>query len=181
MIIVRSNHTCLPGKLDKIWYTVVNYKVDIGSTWFTEKRRFVMQRLPGRCPHCGGTYTLDEGVNKCLMCSRKVTRKPEKAAYYEYNREAILVDVKLIGRAATRGKWGIPQGSMSRLMKRWLNKNGSVPTPAKEPSIDGTWPLLPAFSSSWDTEVQLRWLDVYSEIMLSAKKEAIPHEQDAKG
>lgn len=120
-----------------------------------------VERLPGRCPHCGGTFMVDEDGNKCTACSRVVKGNITKGLYYEYNKDAILADIKLIGRRDTSRKWKIPQGSFSRLLTRW-SKNGAYDLAPAGRKSRAAGPFgLPAWSDSWGTELQLKWLDIF--------------------
>lgn len=125
-----------------------------------DKMRLVV-RLPGRCPNCSGTYILDDGVNKCVSCARTVETLKAKSRYYDANQEAILDDVKNLGRARARSRWKIPKGSFARLVLRW-SKDGA-PAPAPAPAADGKLfvPALPAFDSSWSERIQEKWLEIW--------------------
>ncbi|KKN22388.1 hypothetical protein LCGC14_0915800 [marine sediment metagenome] len=90
-----------------------------------------VQRLHGRCPHCQGTYIVDAGVNTCLACSRTIEGVQDMRLYYDFNKKEIMTDIKQLRRPAALKKWGIPGGSINRLLTRWA-KNG---TPEPEPAL----------------------------------------------
>lgn len=110
----------------------------------------------------------------------KSIRKRHK--YYEANKEAIIADLLSLGRAATQKKWGIPVGgTLPSLEKRWLTEEQRSTIPSnpgrpKEPPhpstsstpSNGRLPPFPQFSDKWQPEVQLQWLEVYSDL---AKRE----------
>lgn len=109
----------------------------------------------------------------------------ERHRYYEANKEAIIADLLTKGRTATRNKWNIASSSLHSLMTRWLTDEQklkipitsptSSPTPGETPHpsttstpSNGRLPPFPPFSDTWQPEVQLQWLEVYSEL---AKRE----------
>ena len=142
------------------------------------------RRLPGRCPQCDGTFLIDEGVNKCVACSRTIEGIQDMQRYYKYNRPEIEADLKALGRKAAREKWCIPGGTMSGLLARWAKKDKTpppppAPKPEKYLSVDGEgviemgedhgpvlkpagFPVLPAFSNDWTPEVQIKWLEAWT-------------------
>jgi hypothetical protein len=90
-----------------------------------------------------------------------------------------------LGRTATREKYGIPTASsLLSLEKRWLDpdqramvdransgpeavKPAGKPTAKQNPgtSGDNRLPQFPEFSGSWDPQVQVKWLEVYAELV----------------
>jgi len=112
--------------------------------------------------------------------------KGERHDYYESNKEAIIADLLSTGRTATREKWNIPKGTLGKLMSRWLTKEQKAAIPISEPEApvttsesphpstnstpsNGRLPPFPPFSDKWETEVQLQWLEVYSELATKEK------------
>ncbi len=92
-------------------------------------------RLPGNCPHCGGTFMVDKDGNKCMACSRVCSTHPEMKLYYDFNKEAIQADIHRLGRKKARIKWGIPWGSYTGLLTRWSRNGTPAPAPAGESMI----------------------------------------------
>jgi ribosomal protein L37AE/L43A len=105
--------------------------------------------------------------------------------FYESHRKEITRDLLTLGRTATREKYGIPTASsLLSLEKRWLDpdqramvdransgpeavKPAGKPTAKQNPgtSGDNRLPQFPEFSGSWDPQVQVKWLEVYAELV----------------
>lgn len=130
-----------------------------------------MEKLPGRCPHCGGTLFIEDGVNKCLACSREVEGPQAMYRYYEYNKEAIMASMEEVGIKKTTVKWKIPPGSIEKLRRRW-SKNGT-PEPGQAILPDGSaGPYgLPPWSDSWPYAVMLQWLEYWFYFKIKEKEE----------
>lgn len=130
-----------------------------------------MSRIKGKCPTCGGDLFLEDDVPKCFACSRFIRTNPQKTAYYNANKEAILADVATRGRPTALDSWHITGSTFHNLKKRWDRNGSPPPDPPPAPAGRYVFPELPVFSDSWPEEVQLRWLDTYREILSSSKKE----------
>ncbi len=96
-----------------------------------------VERLPGRCPHCGGTFIIDEGVNKCLACSRTIEGIGGMKRYYIANQPELLANIAALGRYKTRLKWKIPSGTFTGLLRRWSNNGTPEPLPAAGEEPEG--------------------------------------------
>jgi len=130
-----------------------------------------VERLPGRCPHCDGTYVVTDGVNKCVACSRSIEGIQDMKSYYLKNKPAILADIKLQGSKAARKAWKIPAGTMNGLLARWSRNGTPTPAPAKTPAIKAGLPSFPAFDSSWTEAVALRWLEIWLYLEVKRREE----------
>lgn len=110
----------------------------------------------------------------------------ERHAYYEEHKDEIIADLLSIGRTATRKKWNIPLGgSIEGLMKRWLTTEqiasmastrgrpttpaSDNPTPPPDPRI-GVGPKFPEFNDTWGDIVQVKWLEVFVELIKERKE-----------
>jgi len=93
--------------------------------------------------------------------------------YLEDHRGEITADLLSLGRVATRAKWGIPTSTMHGLQQKWLTEDqrAQIPVPLTQanPAADpgaarsgnGRLPNFPEFSATWDTSIQIKWLEVY--------------------
>jgi len=104
---------------------------------------------------------VEDGVNKCLACSRTIKGNHSKSKYHNYNKTAILADYAKIGQTSTCKKWNIPSGTIVGLVRRWGVK--PLELPALELAKTGeAGPFgLPAWSDSWGEELQLKWLEMW--------------------
>ncbi|MCJ7576487.1 MAG: hypothetical protein MUO80_07455 [Dehalococcoidia bacterium] len=145
-----------------------------------------------KCPKCKTRTLVREGED--LVCSQchehfpaptgghipingrrkkakkaKLGRSPQqsasKHAYYESNKQQMVTDLLTFGRMPTRKKWNISPSTLSTLEKRWL-------TPDQKAILDNMTfrpeiqlPQLPEFSNSWDPQVQVKWLEIYGELL----------------
>ena len=128
---------------------------------------------------------VEEGVNKCMACSRAIKGIGDKHLYYLKNKPAILADINLAGQTKARKKWLIPSGTLTGLLRRWERNGSPVPAPAPAadelksegvittptPRIKAPAPApgdngsreLPAWSNDWPEAVMLKWLEIYQE------------------
>jgi len=100
-----------------------------------------------------------------------------KHNYYEEHKEEILADLRSIGRPATRKKWNIPSGTMGQLEGNWLTPQESKDLtlrsragssrPAATPTnnVDNSLPSFPEFSNEWAESVQLKWFEIYAQLI----------------
>ena len=74
---------------------------------------------------CKG-YLADDGAGgfeNCSLCSKPKVMTPSEAnAYYIQNAQAIIADIREIGRTATRIKWQISKDGLCRQEKRWVSQ-----------------------------------------------------------
>jgi len=99
-----------------------------------------------------------------------------KSRFYEHNKEAIIKDILSMGKTPARKKWGIPKGTIGRLINKWLTpeqKASIPPSPYVSTEIasdeaesgDGRLPAFPGFSNNWNPEVQVEWFKVYGKLI----------------
>lgn len=141
----------------------------------------------GTCRRCDEVRQFPLGKGEVIILKKGLLKKEEnmnpnirgRYRYYKEHKEEIIRDLLSIGRAATRAKWKIPEGgTLSGLTKRWMtpeqiqsiprgraSSQGRVSTEGKE--VDSktgamvTPPKFPEFNDTWDSAVQLKWLEIY--------------------
>ena len=102
----------------------------------------------------------------------------EKHQRYEDHKEEILVDLRSIGRPATREKWKIPSGTMTQLEIRWLTtqerkdltlgSNAAKGTPKSRSVVvtsNNNLSPFPEFSNEWPESVQIKWFEIYEKLI----------------
>ena len=153
---------------------------NIGTCKCGEVRQFPWD---GRSP----TIVLKKGNPSSIQVSEKEEpmkrHHMHKHRYYEDHKEEILVDLRSIGRRPTCIKWNIPSSTMTQLEKRWITpqemkelsrrsyacKGG--PTVRKEIVTTSTdhshnnLPSFPEFSNEWAESVQVKWFEVYEQLI----------------
>ena len=122
-----------------------------------------MVKEVARCSHCGGNLLKEDGTRKCLQCGRTWRTIPEISEFYDSHKKEILADIADLGRVKAAAKWQIPDGSVSKILRRFLHQQGQENLPAPARSTNHQGPELPAFSNDWTPEVQIKWLEVYGQ------------------
>ena len=94
----------------------------------------------------------------------------EKRNWNFKHKVRILADVQSLGELRTRRKWDISSSTWFGLMKRWgiRSGKGAVATEAhRKPKAQGKTrlPNLPEWSDTWPAKVQLKWLEIYSQMV----------------
>jgi hypothetical protein len=132
----------------------------------------------GTCSVCGEVrqFPMDKGQEPVTLKpgrpSNERTREKAptaalrtnaKARYYRENKDAIIQDIRTTGRIATCQKWDIPEKTYYKLISRWLTPD----EPAHQ--RNGHLPHFPEFSGTWETSVQLKWLEVYQNLHIKEK------------
>jgi len=115
------------------------------------------------CTKCGQKTVKDHGIETCLSCGTEVVSTIERRKFIKANAPGILQDSKELGQKKTCAKWRISTSTFQKL--KHLSKGAAapqVPAPAADPRRNGL-PPLPEFDKSWETEVQLRWLNIWGE------------------
>jgi len=142
-----------------------------------------------RCPNCKTRTLVKEGdelicsechghfpapVSKDPPTKKYQLRNSERHVFYEKNRAEIIRDLLIMGRLATRKKWGIPASSLPALEKRWLAPDqkallDGMPLKSSKQAggtpKNGRLPQLPEFSSSWEPQVQVMWFEIYGKLL----------------
>jgi hypothetical protein len=106
----------------------------------------------------------------------KAAHEGSKHAYYERNKQEIIKDLLAVGRLPTRKKWKISSSTLFTLEKRWLTADQKATldnitfSPIRKAILDMTQgnnglPQFPEFSNDWGPEVQLKWLDLYGQLV----------------
>ncbi len=159
---------------------------------------------PATCAICGKQVILSgEPGETCVWCGQPVKKKevntmPEVTRlppvpprpdvtgllgwkrnspihrYYDANRAQILAEVKQFSKAATAKRWGIPFGSLTRIMgSKQIDAAralGAKESPSATRVAKGDPPPLetsivfPAFSDKWESETQVAWLQAYVQL-----------------
>jgi len=109
--------------------------------------------------------------------------------YYEQNKEAIIQDYYLLGRAFFFSKWGLNTTTWMKLQKRWeVEAKGQThrftgePIKTSKPASVGTkeeaskvtagsnveLPPFPEFDNSWADPVKVEWIKTYKELKLGS-------------
>jgi hypothetical protein len=122
-----------------------------------------VQTVKPHCIHCGGNLIRDNGERKCLQCGRAWKSLKELHQFYTEHRFEILKDIADLGRPAAMGKWRMPSGTATSLLRSWLHEQGPKPEPAPAKPADDHLPVLPVFCNEWAPEVQVKWLEVWSQ------------------
>lgn len=78
--------------------------------------------------------------------------------YWQEHKDEILADLARIGYSATRERWNISPGVLTRLRGRRGAK--SKPPQDKVSPLYGL-PAFPLFDPTWPEVVQLHWFDTY--------------------
>lgn len=132
--------------------------------------------IDSKCAKCGGTITDDGERPVCINCGyeplakpapgviknveavvtvEKRPNNPEKArVWFHKHLQEVQADLLAIGNKATCEKWGIKHQMVSHI-------KSSRPAAKNTAAAPGSAPQLPAFSDSWQPEVQIKWLDVW--------------------
>jgi len=155
----------------------------------------------GTCSFCGEVrqFPLEKGEEMVILTEGNPGRGPAKrkvedvhknilakSRFYKQNKEAIINDLLSMGKTPARKKWGIPKGTLGRLINRWMTPEQKasiapspyitpVPPPTEVESGDGWLSRFPEFSMEWDPSVQVKWLEIYGkliDIYFSEGKEA---------
>ncbi len=129
-----------------------------------------MERLPLRCPTCNGTYTVDNGENKCLSCSRGLRNNRQLSRYYIHNKEAILAAVKRDGQSMASMALKIPKTTLYGLVNRWSKDALLPPAPGADNHNALVLPPLPVWSDTWPEATQVAWLEIYRVILNSKER-----------
>ena len=139
--------------------------------------------IDSKCAKCGGNITDDYGEPVCLQCGNRplgqpragvvkdvtiapVVEKrpndPKKArVWFQKHFREVRADLLVIGNKPTCEKWGIPHQMIGHFLREHpINKTSAAPGPPA-PDPRGRGPQLPAFSDSWQPEVQVKWLDTW--------------------
>jgi hypothetical protein len=108
----------------------------------------------------------------------KITRSSQQSAsrhvYYESHKQEIVSDLFAFGRTPTRKKWNISCSTLFTLERRWLtaDEKAKLDNITFAPSPNGRLPQFPEFSSSWEPQVQVRWLEIYGKLLERNGKES---------
>lgn len=125
---------------------------------------------------------------KAKVASLKPPPKPpqgnkETHDFFEKHRSEIIIDLLTFGRVGTRKKWEIKgHSTLFTLECRWL-------TPAQKARVDSldpnplrdsciVLPDFPQFSNDWQPQVQVCWLELYSQLIGRDSRGQMPNEQD---
>jgi len=152
-----------------------------------------MAKVLGRCAVCGGTLFTEDGVRKCLACSREIRAYAAKKVFYDYNQAAILDSIKSQGRPKTTIAWRIPGSTLSYLVRRWSKNDDKPPAPGPDtteeaspeiikeipeklsdhhkPPARAELPALPAWSDTWSEPVKLKWLEIWLYLEIKNNRE----------
>jgi len=92
-------------------------------------------------------------------------------AYYESHKQEIMSDLFTFGRTPTRKKWSISSSTLYSLERRWLTEEqkAKLDNMTFAPSTNVHLPQFPEFSSSWEPQVQLKWLEIYETLSRRAE------------
>lgn len=159
----------------------------------THQKWLIDNRNIGTCanPECEEVrqFPLNKGdpviVLKVSKCNSQVKEEEMKTGeptnikarhnFYEENKDAIVADFLKMGKQPARRKWRIPKGTLPRLIEKWLSPEqvaimNQVGMPAAETNMsnNGQLPLLPPFppfSALFDGPAQLKWLEIYEELL----------------
>jgi len=112
---------------------------------------------------CGGAICYKDGAWSCADCNKDWITNAEKHEFLELHRSAIQRDVVELGSIKARKRWHIPSSTFSQLLKKWTAPETPAPPPVPVPKSDKHLPELPAFSNDWTAEVQVKWLEVWSQ------------------
>ncbi len=115
-----------------------------------------MTTLCGRCPKCQGNLFDDHGTIKCLQCGWEKVGARERQLFYQANEADMVRDLVNLGKTKTLAKWGIKPQHISHLKMSALYKERTSHKVEADGQTDGKRPELPAFSDSWDPQVQLK-------------------------
>lgn len=109
--------------------------------------------------------------NQANVNISKRTRIQEKHQYYKAHKAEILAKVKTKGESATRKEYQIPSGSWTGLMKRWGRREKATEAEGRARKVaplvpvasSNSFPNLPPWNDQWSPEVQIKWLEVWSQ------------------
>lgn len=115
------------------------------------------------CPHCKLNNLMKEGKKRiCLSCGREVKNATEKHKFIELNEEEIVQDYLVRGCSETTRKWGISTSTLYRLegIREIMGQRHLA-------NMDNHrhLPQMPEFSNEWTSDVQMKWLEIYSVLL----------------
>ncbi len=129
-----------------------------------------MVELSDICPKCQGQLILSYGTKSCLQCGKQVMSDKERRAWWREHKPEIAQDYMALGATKTIVKWSIPGHTLSRLTRKPQAKS-LKPSPAVEKQLfSNGLPPFPPWRDDWLPEVQMQWLEVYSELTTSKEK-----------
>lgn len=110
-----------------------------------------------KCKKCGGSLIDEYGIRRCIHCGTESINPRERHRYLEENKDEIIADFKKIGYKKTVLKWRLSTATIVKLREKWgiVSSRGN----------DNHLPSLPEFSNDWNPEVQLKWLEIWGNVV----------------
>jgi hypothetical protein len=94
-------------------------------------------KTKNKCEECGGELVQEEDRLVCSICGRPTFDKGLRHKYLEHNKSAILKDLADgLTRSQVMKKWGIPEPTLSGILRRWKYK---APPEGLEPNVPKIW------------------------------------------
>lgn len=92
--------------------------------------------------------------------------------YHKENKAQILDELEKYGRQFVMQRWDICGSTMTTLTRRWKGKASPVTVPSTERLLTrrsggepGGKPRFPDFNNGWDPAVQVKWLEMYPQVV----------------
>jgi len=118
----------------------------------------------GKCPTCDGSLLWEDGVRKCMACSREIRKLHDLKQFYNHNKDQIITSVKNLGQPKSAQLWKMSTSTLHTKIKSWGYREGRTTKAVPAPSDNHHRLELPPWSDNWPESVQLKWLDIFLQL-----------------
>lgn len=120
--------------------------------------------MRNNCIKCNGILLKEEDKHEvyCLNCGAREIIRDE--GYWDDNRDKIISDYYSMSTVNLLATWRFTTTTWARLKHKW----GVVGKKEHKPPVTPVIPVIPSypeFSNDWPESVQVRWLDIYRELI----------------